>query len=85
LLLLAQPSVPNETVIPAFSIPVIGAIPEASFMLLSGQWETAAFRLAMMSISASSTQTQWAIKVRLSRMPNRSRWATGVRPFSLTD
>ena len=42
--MLAQPSVPNDTVIPADRIPVTGATPEASFMLLSGQWATAQHR-----------------------------------------
>ncbi len=35
-------------------------MPEASFMLLSGQWATPQPAPAMRSISASSSQTQWA-------------------------
>jgi hypothetical protein len=39
-LLLAAPSVPRPTAIPAARIAMTGAVPLASFMLLSGLWET---------------------------------------------
>jgi hypothetical protein len=64
-LLLAQPSVPSPKRLSPLTHPGHRAMPEASFMLLSGQWETAQPRLAMMSMSASSTQTQWARSVSL--------------------
>ena len=46
---------------PASSISSTGAMPLASFMLLTGLWATVTPRLEISSISEESSQTPWAI------------------------
>ncbi len=79
-LLLAAPSVPNATFTPALSILATGAKPEASFKLLSTQWDTPTFRFASNLISLSVSHTQWAADKRSESKPMHSKYSTGVLP-----
>jgi len=80
LLLLAQPSVPRATVTPAACRAGTGAMPEASFMLLSGLWTAFAPARAIISMSGSSSQTQWKASRLASSRPVSRRNRTGLQP-----
>ena len=73
-LLLAAPSVPRPSATPAARYPVTGAVPLASFMLLSGLCDTPTPRRARVATSSGETQTPCAASVRAPvKKPNDSR------------
>ncbi len=77
-LLLAAPSVPRPTGTPARRNAGTGAVPLASFMLLSGLCETPTPRAFRMSMSFGLTWTTCAASVRGPKNPIESRNPTGV-------
>ena len=78
---LAAPSVPSPSRRPSASISRTGAAPEASFMLLCGQWATpapASFRIAR---SEAVSQMPCAPSTPRRRMPSCCSCSVGVRPY----
>ena len=72
-LLLAAPSVPRPSATPAARYFGTGAVPLASFMLLSGLCETPTPRRFRIAMSSSFTQTPCAASVRGAQKPIDSR------------
>ena len=77
-LLLAAPSVPRPSAMPAARYLVTGAVPLASFMLLSGLCDTPTPCFFRIWMSSSFTQTPCAASVRGPQKPSDSRYPTGV-------
>ena len=73
--------VPRATFMPALTISVTGAQPEASFRFETGQCTAVTPRLASRRMSSGVTQTQWAAMARVSKTWWQSSTCAGVRPF----
>ena len=80
LLLDAAESVPRHTFIPAFTMPITSAQPEASLRLLTGQCTADTRRLASKAISSGVTCTQCAAVTRVSSTWWQSNSCAGVSP-----
>lgn len=78
--LVAKPSVPSATVMPASSSARTGQVPLPSFMLDSGLCTTAHPRSAILVISLAVSQMPWTRVVRGVSRPRPSMKATAVIP-----
>ena len=82
-LLLPAPSVASATFTPWSKRARIGAIPDAKYMLETGQWTTDAPRSAMSWISVSSSHTECANWTSGPNTPRESNHGTWRNPRSL--
>jgi hypothetical protein len=78
--LLAEPSTPIDTGTPASRIARIGAVPEASRMLLPGQCATPVPVRAKSAMPAASSLTQCACQTSRPTHPSASAYSAGVQP-----
>ncbi len=79
----AHPSVPSATLAPLLNSSGIGAIPDASFMLLTGQCTMFTPLSARISMSPDDSHIQWAASTPGPKIPiPSSKWILHIEYFS---